>query len=251
MRTRLGICGVLLGLGLASVAGASLTQDLAKAAEKQKIAFVLVTESMGAGVDQARDMIRSAMKQVEGSTLLELDRADPANAELVAQYRLAGAPVPVILVFARSGVLVGGLAAAQGTVERLVGLVPSPKKAEMMQCLQGGKAVLALMSRRGMPASDAALAACQAACDQMGGKSVVIPIDLDDPAESGFLKQLKIDLAAAAPVILVVNAQGQFTGTFTGTPDTAVLVQAAEKRATGCCPSTVQNPNASCAPPKK
>lgn len=251
MRTRLGVLAILAASGLASVAGASLTQDLAKAAEKQKIAFVLVTESTVAGVDQARDLIRSAMKQVEESTMLELDRADPNNADLVAQYRLAGAPVPVILVFARSGVLVGGFPVAQGTVERLVGLVPSPKKAEMMQCLQSGKAVFAFMSRRGMSGSDEALVVCQAACDQMGGKSVVIPIDMDDPAETGFLKQLKIDLAATAPVILVVNAQGQLTGTYTGPPSAAALVQAAEKRATGCCPSTVQNPNASCAPPKK
>jgi hypothetical protein len=251
MRTRLGAFGVLLLWGLASVAGASLTQDLAKAAERQKIAFVLVTESTVVGVDEARDLIRSAMKQVKESTMLELDRADPANADLVAQHRLAGAPLPVILVFARSGVLAGGFAAAQGTVERLVGLVPSPKKVEMMQCLQGGKAVFAFMSRQGMRTSATALAACQAASDRMGGKSVVIPIDMDDPAETGFLKQLKIDLAATEPVTLVVNAQGQLTGTYTGAPDVAALVQAAEQRATGCCPSTVQNPNASCAPPKK
>jgi len=251
MRTRLGVFGVLLLWGLASVAGASLTQDLAKAVEKQKIAFVLVSEPAAANVAEARDLIRLAMKQVKESTMLELDRADPANADLVAQYRLAGAPIPLILVIARNGTLAGGLIAANGTAERLVAMVPSPKKAEIMQCLQSGKAVFIEVSRKGMRGQAAALATCTAACDQAGGKSVVVAIDMDDPAEVPFLTSLKVDLASADPVILVVNSQGQITGNYTGAVAAADLVQAAAKKAGGCCPSTVAGGSQSCAPPKK
>jgi hypothetical protein len=251
MRTRLGVLGILLLWGLASVAGASLTQDLAKAAEKQKIAFVLVSEPAASNVADARDLIRSAMKQVQESTLFELDRSDPANADLVAQYRLAGAPIPLILVIARNGTLGGGIIAAGGTVERLVAMVPSPKKAEIMQYLQSGKAVFIEVSRKGMRGQGAALAACTAACGQGGGTSVVVAVDMDDPAEVPFLSSLKIDLAATDPVVLVVNAQGQVTGNYTGTVAAADLAQAATKKATGCCPSTVAGGSQSCAPPKK
>lgn len=250
MRARLVLACLVSLCVLAPAAGASVQKDLEKAATKGKVAFVLVTEPTATGVEQARDVIRQVLKQVEKSTMVELDRSDPANAGLVAQYRLASAPVPLIIVMARSGILVGGITAATATAERLVGLVPSPKKAEVMQALQGGNAVFLLAARQGMSTQAAALTTCTTACVQMGGNSIVIPIDMDDPAEAGFLEQLKIDLAAAEPVIIVMNAQGQLTGTYTGALDVANLVQAATRRATGCCPSSVQNPNPSC-PPKK
>ena len=251
MRTHLGVLGVLLLCGLASVAGASLTQDLAKAAEKQKVAFVLVSEPSAQNVAEARDLVRLAMKQVKESTMFELDRADPANADLVAQYRLAGAPIPLILVIARNGTLGGGMIAAGGTVERLVAMIPSPKKSEIMQYLQNGKAVLIFASRKGMASETEAAAACAAACGQLQDKCVTVRIDMDDPAEIPFLNSLKVNLAATAPVTLVVNAQGQVTGNYAGVVAAGDLAQAATKKATGCCPSTVAGGSQSCAPPKK
>ncbi len=85
----------------------------------------------------------------------------------------------------------------------------------------------------------------------MQNQSAAVQIDMDDPAETAFLTQMKVNLDSAEPVTLVINAQGQVTGTYTGAADVANLVQAATKKAGGCCPSTVQNPNASCAPAKK
>ncbi len=44
---------------------------------------------------------------------------------------------------------------------------------------------------------------------------------MDDPAEAAFLTQMKVNLASTEPVTLVVNAQGQVTGTYTGAADVA------------------------------
>jgi hypothetical protein len=235
---------------LPAVAGATTLRDLSKAAEQKKIAFVLVTEPASTGVEAARDLARQVMKQVEKSVLITLDRADPANADLVAQYRLAGAPLPVILVIGRNGVLGGGLVAAGATPERLMAQVPSAKKAEVMAALQTGQAVFLQASRKSMGDGSQVAGACAMACQQMAGKAVLIPVDMDDPAEAGFLGQMKIDLAAAAPVTIVINPQGQITGTYNGVFEVANLVQSATKRVGGCCPATVQDPNASCAPKK-
>jgi hypothetical protein len=62
---------------------------------------------------------------------------------------------------------------------------------------------------------------------------------------------MKVNLASTEPVTLVINPQGQITGTYTGAADVNALVQAATMKVGGCCPKTVTNPNASCAPPKK
>ena len=245
-----GMAVLLMG-ALASVASASARKELDSAAKGGKVAFVVVIDQGTAGADQAADMARQAARQVKKSTVVMLDRSDPADADLVAKYRLAGAPVPLILVAARNGVLAGGLPAAQATAEKLVAMVPSPKKAEALLALQSGKAVLLSISRPGMTRQSDARTACAAACGQLEDRCATVQINMDDPAEAAFLTAMKVNLASAEPITLVINAQGQITGTYNGAADVAALVQAATKKVGGCCPSTVQNPNASCAPPKK
>ena len=246
----IGLGVLLLGL-LGSIAAASVQKDLDSAAKHEKIAFILVTDQGATGINEAKEMIQQAMKQVEKAVLVELDRTDSANADLVSRFRLTGAPVPLILVAARNGVIAGGLAAAQATADKLVAMVPSPKKAEVLQMVQSGKAVFIFACRNGMASQSGATAACAAACGQMKDQCVTVQIDMDDPAEAGFLTQLKIDLTSKEPVTLVINAQGQITGTYTGAADVASLVQSATKKAGGCCPSTVQGGAKSCGPPKK
>ena len=242
---------LLLALGvLAPLAQASPQQDLDSAARQTKVAFILVTDAGATGVDQARDMIQQAMRQVKKSVLVEVDRSSPGNADLVAKFRLAGAPVPLILVTARNGLLAGGVAAAQATSEQLVGMVPSPKKAEALQAIQSGKAVLLSVSRKGMATQSGAKAACATACGQLADKCVTVQIDMDDPQEAGFLAAMKVNLASTEPVTLVINAQGQIAGTYAGAADVASLVQAATKKVGGCCPTTVQGGAKSCGPAK-
>lgn len=233
---------------LAPVAQASPQQDLESAAKEKSVAFILVVEPGAPGCDQAQDLVRDAMRQVNKSTLVVLDRSDPENAELVAKFRLAGAPVPLILLAASNGALAGGLPANQATVDRLVAMAPSPRKADILLAIQEGKSVFIVASRKGMNAESGAVTTCSAACGQMNGKSVTFQIDLDDSQETAFLAQLKVNLASTEPITLVVNPQGQITATFAGTVDVANLVQAATKRASGCCPSSVQASSKSCAP---
>jgi len=248
--------GVLRSVLIASAAMASLAQasparDLEAAVQRDQVAFILVTEPGAPGTEQARLLIRQTMNRVDNSALVELDRSNSANAGLVAKFRLAGAPVPLILVAARNGVLAGGLPAADATPDKLLAVVPSPKKAEVIQLLQAGKAVFIAISRKSMPARAGATSACAAACAQLKDQGATVGIDLDDPREAEFLAQLSVDRAAKEPVTLVVNPQGQIAGTYAGATDVASLVQAATRRVGGCCPSTAQGGSQSCAPAKK
>ena len=249
-RRGLGLALLLL-CTLGPAASASTQRDVEAAAKQGKIAFILVVDQGATGVDQARAVVRQIMPKVSNSVLLELDRSAPANAEYVAKLRLAGAPVPLILIAARNGALAGGVPAAQATPELLLSLVPSPKKAEVLQALQSGKPVFIAVSRKGMTSEPKAVAACLAACNKIGEKSALVRIDLADAREATFLSQLKVNTAATEPVTLVVNAQGQVTGSYADVQDVASLVQAATKVAGGCCPSTVQGGSKGCAPATK
>ncbi len=251
---------ILRGLGfsllmlctLGPIASASTQRDVESAAKQGRIAFILVTDRTATGVPQATEIIRQAMKQVPESVLLEIDRSDPANAGYVAKLRLAGAPVPLILVAARNGVLAGGLPAAQATPAILQSVVPSPKKADVLQALQNGRPVFIAVGRKGMAKETKAVAACRAACSQMGDRPALVQVDMADPKEAAFLSQLKVNPKAAEPVTLVVNARGQVTGSYTEVQDVASLVQAATRVVGGCAPGAC-GPGAasSCAPPKK
>ncbi|RPJ43432.1 MAG: hypothetical protein EHM19_08735 [Candidatus Latescibacterota bacterium] len=245
----MGLMVLAFGLAAGQVF-ASTQESLDQAARRGKPAFVLVTEPGAQGIDEAKNLVQSAMKMVPGSTLVELDRSDPANADLVAKFRLAGAPVPLILLAAGNGAIAGGMPAGQATAERLAGLAPSPKKAEILLALQEGKSVFVVASRKGMKSTTGAMSSCSMACGQMVGKSATVEIDMDDETEDAFLSQLKVDRASAEPVTLVLNAEGQITATYAGAADVTNLVQAATKRAGGCCPSSVQGGSKSCGPGK-
>ncbi|NMC44722.1 MAG: hypothetical protein GYA46_12455 [candidate division Zixibacteria bacterium] len=220
------------------------------AAATGKTVFVLVSEPGAAGIDAARAMIGQVMGTVTTAKLIEVNRADAANADFVAQYRLLAAPVPLVMVIAPNGALGGGMPTAQATPEMIAKLIPTPKKAEALKALQAGKAVFVTASRKGMAAESGVMSACAAACGQMAGKSAAVQIDLDDPAEAPFIQELKLKPEAAQPTTVVINTQGQITGAFNGPVEVGNLVRAATKKAGGCCPGGASS-SSGCGPTKK
>lgn len=250
MKRTISMLVAVICLMAGSVLGAG-QQELEAAARSGKVAFILVYDATAAQVDIARLTTADAARRVPGSVVIEVDRSNVANADFVAQYKLSTAPVPLILVASSSGVITGGLVAAQATAEALVKLVPSPKQAEIVKAISAGNAVFITASRKGMASTATVNSACAAACQQMPGKSVQINIDMDDPVETGFLTSLKVNMQSTEPVTLVANPQGQIAQTYTGAMQVTDLVTAATKKVGGCCPSTASNPNASCVPTTK
>lgn len=238
----------LLSVLLAAVPGsATPQQDLDSASTKGRTAFVLVTDAKAEGVAAARDLVSQATHQVKGSVLVELDRSDPGNTDLVRRFRLLGAPVPVVLVVVPNGAVAAGMPVKGATVERLVAAVPSPKKAEVLGVLQVGQPVFVVAGHGDVSRTPAA-SACASARESLNGAAGVVSVSLDDPGEAAFLEQLKLDRNATGPFVVVVNASGQITANLTGGVESATLVAAANKRASGCCPSTVQGGAKSCGP---
>ncbi len=233
---------------LPALAVAGPIEDISAAAGRT--VFVLVTEPGAAGIEVARTMIGQAMEKVESSQLIEVNRADTASTTFVAQYRLLAAPVPLVMVIASNGALGGGMPTAQASPELIAKLIPTPKKAEALKALQAGKAVFVTASRKGMAGEGGVMSACAAACGQMAGKSAAVQIDLDDPAELSFIQELNLKPQAAQPTTVVINTQGQITGAFNGPVEVGNLVQAATKKAGGCCPSGAAS-SSGCAPTKK
>ena len=245
----LGMAGLICVLAVVapSVAGANMAADLQKAKDKGQVAFVLVTEPGASGIKEAEQVIREAVKATKKSVMIHLDRTKPENAELVSRYRLTGPQIPLVLVFAPNGVIAGGGLAQGMTTERLLGMVPTRREAELIGILQSGKGVMILASRKGMAGEDEAVAACEKAREMSVGGLALVRVDMDDKAEQGLLRKLRIDGGADQPITVVINSSGQIGGSFSGPANPKDLIIASAKKAGGCCPGGAK-PGAACKP---
>jgi hypothetical protein len=229
------LMGILILASYATI-WASVQTDIEKANNKGKTVFLVVTEPGVTGVEKAVIIAKQANKKVTKSTVIEMNRADSTNSQLVKKYRLAGAQLPLILVVASNGVAAGGLTVDQATPESLLKMIPSPKKAEVLQALSERKAVFVVASRKSMVDQAKIFETCKNACNQIKNKAAFVSIDMDDEKENLFLSQLKINKLSTEPVTSVINSQGKITGAFNGSVESKKLVDAAAKKAGGCCP---------------
>jgi hypothetical protein len=221
---------------------------LEKAQSAGKAVFVVVSGNGVTGVDKAVLIAEKAKAIYKNAVLVQMNRDDAANTQLVNEWRLSGAPLPLILVVSPKGILAGGQILAQATAESLAAFIPSPKKEEVLEQLVNGKSVFLLVSKKSMAKKSERLSTCQKACIEMQEKAKVVEIDLDDSKEIAFINELKINRNITEPAIYVVNSKGQITGTFNGDTNSAALTASARKVvSSGCCaPGSGQT----CAPAK-
>jgi len=243
---RYWLLGALILMGQ-TTSWASIQTDIEAANKGGKTVFLVVTEPGIEGREKALSIAQQAHESATASTVIEMDRADITNKALVDTYRLAGAPLPVIVVVASNGMVTGGIKHDQATAKILTSMIPSPKTMEILEALQARKAVIAVASRTSMPNLNKVLDTSRAACNQLKGGAEAVTIDLDDQKESSLLGRLRVASKATEPVIVVINPQGQVTATLDSSVDADNLVQAATKQvAGGCCPGGGNN--TSCGP---
>ena len=195
--------------------------------------FLIVTDGPGAGLDTARATARAAQIAVPSAVVVELDRRDPAQSEGVAKFRVAAAPVPLVIVVATNGVGVGAAKPGEGAAERLAGMVPSKAKADYLHQLSQKRVAIVLISRASMQERSALFEQASVALKTLVGKASLVLVDLDDPAEARFIAELNADPASARPVVQVINPKGQVLERFTGVPTADQMVKAVSKK--HCC----------------
>jgi len=216
---------------------ASVKSDLESANKNGNSVFLVVTDPNVTVTDKALEIANKAKAGVTNSIVLQMNRSDAANADLVAKYRLAGAPLPLILVIAPNGIVSAGYTLNQATPELLAKAVPSPKKSEVLKTLSDGKSVFIVVTGKSMSGKNNVMNTCQQACIEMENNAKMVEVSLDDAREKEFLSELKVQMNAKEPVTYVINSKGQITGTFGDDVNATTLVASAKKvAATGCCP---------------
>jgi hypothetical protein len=227
---------LLLVTGVTCVSGQT-SVEIEKAAKSCKPVFLVAYNADGADTDKAFAIANDAKKALKGSSVvIKMNVTDAANNGLISKYRLAGAPLPLILVLDKNGTAAGGLALKEATSGKLIDMIPSPKTSELIKALADGKSVYIVVYKESMASKKSIVDNCAVACSKMENKSATVIVSLEDKGETKLLQMLKVDPNAKEPVTYVINKSGQIAGTYTGVTNVNTLVSTAKKApAGGCC----------------
>ncbi|VAW21351.1 hypothetical protein MNBD_BACTEROID01-1328 [hydrothermal vent metagenome] len=220
-------------------AGSSKIQaELGKAKKAGKAVFVVVTDTGSADTDKALALAKEAKTINKNVEIIQMNRDDASNAQFVAEWRLAGAPLPLILVLSSKGVPTGGYKLEQATAENIAALIPSPKLEAVYDAIGSKKHAIIVFSKKTFTDKSEVVKIAKEAVSMLNSEAVFVEVDMDDPKETGFMNQLRIDKASAkASITIVINKQGQVAGISKTVPDAAKLVAAANAPVkSGCGP---------------
>jgi uncharacterized protein YbaA (DUF1428 family) len=212
--------------------------ELDNAKKAGKAVFVVVTGTGVTNIDKATEIAKSANAIYKNAVIVQMNRDDAANAQLVTEWRLAGAPLPLILVLSSKGQPTGGYILEQATAENIAALVPSPKLEEVYTAIGKSKNAIVVFSKKSFTDRAEVIKIAKEAVSLLNNEAVFIEVDMEDQKETGFMQQLRISpLMSKSSVTLVINKQGQVAGTSTTVPDANKLVAAAKAPVkSGCGP---------------
>lgn len=224
------------------ISGTKLQAELDKVKKAGKAVFMVVTGNGVVGTDKALNIANGAKEIYKNAAVFQMNRDDATNAKLVAEWRLSGATLPIILVLSPKGLPTGGYLLAQATPENLSALVPSPKLEEVYAAIGSSKPAIVVFTKKTLADRTEVLKIGKDAITKLKNNAVFVEVNMDDSKEANFMNQLRIDKASKASITIVINTQGQVAGTSTTMPDATKLAAAATKPVksgcgTGCGPA--------------
>ena len=216
-----------------------------QAAAVGKHLFIFFYEKDDAATRSARKTFKSALGKIGDTAIwMAIDRNNSAEKEIVREYGIGRAPMPLVLVLAPNGAITGGFPAKNLSEDKLRDSIASRGFQACLKALQERKLVFVCAQNSSTKSNDAAM---QGVNDfksdlRFANFTEIVKVDPSDAAEAKFLAQLKIDpktqeasTAFLAPPGVVLNTTSGSTS-----KDTLIgLLMAASSGcgAGGCAPS--------------
>ncbi|MBI5541004.1 MAG: hypothetical protein HY951_13145 [Bacteroidia bacterium] len=187
--------------------------EIAKQNKKGKVVFLIVGDGK-TDISESKEIALKTQKLYSKSAIIEMDKTDSANTELVNKYNIKEWGAPIIIVIANNGALCGFYTKSMATIDALLKAIPTKKHAEALLAFSENKAVFVIMYKDTMKNRTAVIEECNKASKVLNGNSINIEIDLDDKSEDEFIKQLAPNLKAVGPVVHVFNSKGKLAKKF-------------------------------------
>jgi len=210
--------------------------QLDEAKSQGKVAFFVLVSNDTAGNSQALSVAVKVNKQVENSVVIKVNREDTANAALIEKWQLSSIPTPAIFIISPKGIPVTSFSLEEANESDIISYIPSPKMDDAFVALDEKKPVFILVGGKSATDREKIKSSCTAANELLKIKAALIEVDQDDPKEKRLLDKFEIPSSSTTPTVVVLNADGETTGTFKGSVTTKQLVTAATKViTTPCC----------------
>ncbi len=185
----------------------------------------------------SREMLKAAKAGTasrEKQTVVTTARVnDPSERELVERFGIGRAPMPVTVAVAPNGAITGVFAKTL-TEEHIDAAIVTPTMMKCMKSLQNNKLVFVLVSasdKAQIPAGVKALQSDPLFRDRMTFASMRV----DDPAETRFISQMKIDpRRVVGPYAVLIAPPGVLVGHFDSAASGAQIAAAIHKSGQ-CC----------------
>ena len=210
---------------------------LRRVAEGKQYLFAFVYEREDEPTRAARKTFEAAVAKVTpAAKSVRVDRRLPEEKEMVEQFGLQTAPVPIVLAIAPNGAVTGSIKATDLSEERLQGAVASPGLQQILKAIQDGQLVLVCLQNARTKDNDAALKGVKEikADGWFSESTEVIKVDPSDPKEAKLVSQLKVDPKTKKAVTVVLAPPGVLVTKIEGATSKESLKAAFKKAAEGC-----------------
>lgn len=180
--------------------------------------FLLFYDKKDSLYDQMKAAIVGVMAQTDQSILIyEASKSSGADADLIAQYKIDRAPMPLLMVIGPNGAVLGGFPKSV-TADKLAKSLAPPLTMDVLKSVQQQKmAVVLLQNSKTKFNAESSRTANDLAYDKRFLGSVeVIKADPSDPKNRDFLANAKIASAVATATIVLIAPPGIVAGVFPG-----------------------------------
>ncbi len=214
-----------------------------KAAAAGKYVFIFFWKENNQQTEQGWRVFELAAKEMADSAdLISIKASSQAEQQIINRYGVSRAPMPMVLAVAPCGAVTKAFTKAFDEKQLRTAFV-SPCTAECMKALQARKLVLLCVER--VPPKVRQVSLQQGVQNfttdpQYAGRSAVVILDTNDPAETRFLGDLRIDPRTPDRVTVLMSPPGTVIGTFAGDVTEEQIVAKIKAAQSGC------GPNCSC-----
>ena len=221
---------------------------LRQAAEAKQYLFAFIYEQNDDATRAARKTFDAAMGKITPAPKsVAVDRSDPTEKEMVEQFKLEAAPMPLVLAIAPNGAVTAGLKGADLTEARLADAVVGPGMQQCLKGLQDRKLTFVCLQNANTKANDAAMKGVNdfKADPQFAEETEIVKVDPSDPKEAKLLAQLKANPKAKTASTTLLAPPGMIVAQVDGATSKSAL-EASLKKAMAACSGA-----SGCCPPKK
>jgi hypothetical protein len=212
-----------------------------QAAESKQYLFAFIYEENNDATKAARKTFDAGVAKISpAAKSVAVDRSDPTEKDMVEQFKLEGAPMPLVLAIAPNGAVTAGIKATDLTEARLAGAVVGPGMQQCLKGLQDRKLTFVCLQNTSTKANDGAMKGVNEfkADPQFADAVEVVKVDPSDPKEAKFLAQLKADPKAKTASTTFLAPPGMIVAQVEGATSKSALEASLKKAMASCTPGS-------------